>query len=125
MLTDSKIKAAKPADKAYKLSDSGGLYLHIPTSAAKYWRCKYRFLGKEKLLSFGTYPAISLVKARAMRDQAKEHLRNNVDPGLVKQHQKDKLHEAAANSFGSVAEEWLIKQIPIFRLKQSSVKERC
>lgn len=110
MLTDSKIKAAKPSDKAYKISDSGGLYLHIQTSGAKYWRCKYRFLGKEKLLSFGTYPSVSLVKARSMRDQAKEHLRNNVDPGLIKQLQKDKLFDASANSFRAVAEEWLIKQ---------------
>lgn len=64
MLNDSKIKAAKPKDKAYKLADSGSLFLHIQATGSKYWRCKYRFLGKEKLLSFGTYPSVSLAKAR-------------------------------------------------------------
>lgn len=109
MLTDSKIKAAKPKDKAYKLSDSGGLYLHVQASGSKYWRCKYRFLGKEKMLCFGTYPSLSLAKARSMRDQAKEQLKNNVDPALIKQRQKDKMYEAAANSFGALAQEWLLK----------------
>ncbi len=110
MLTDSKIKAAKPKDKAYKISDSGGLYLHIQTSGSKYWRCKYRFLGKEKMLCFGTYPAVTLVKARSLRDAAKEQLRNNIDPALVKQRQKDKMYDSAANSFSALASEWFIKQ---------------
>ena len=109
MLTDSKIKSAKPKDKAYKLSDSGGLYLHVQVSGAKYWRCKYRFLGKEKLLSFGTYPALTLAKARSMRDQAKEQLKNHIDPALIKQQQKDGRYEAAANSFNAIAQEWFIK----------------
>ena len=109
MLTDSKIKSAKPKEKAYKLADSGGLFLHIQVTGSKYWRWKYRFLGKEKLLSFGTYPAVSLAKARSMRDQSKEQLNNNVDPALIKQRQKDKMYEAAANSFDALAQEWLLK----------------
>ncbi|MFT5603447.1 MAG: integrase [Paracoccaceae bacterium] len=110
MLTDSKIKAAKPTERAYKLSDSGGLYLHVQPSGAKYWRCKYRFLNKEKLLSFGTYPAFSLSDARAKRDDAKIQLKNGIDPALVKQRQKNRRYEAAANSFSAIAQEWLIKQ---------------
>ena len=109
MLTDSKIKAAKPKDKAYKVSDSGGLFIHVQPNGAKYWRCKYRFLNKEKLLSFGTYPEVSLSEARSKRDVAKAQLKNDIDPALVKQRQKDKRYEAAANSFSAIAQEWLIK----------------
>lgn len=109
MLTDSKIKAVKPEGKAYKLTDSGGLYLHVQPNGAKYWRCKYRFLGKEKLLSFGVYPSVSLSVARAERDQAKIQIKQNVDSALVRQQQKDKRYESAANSFGAIAKEWIIK----------------
>lgn len=54
-LSDIKIKAAKPLDKPYKLSDSGGLYLIVNRNGSKYWRMKYRFAGKEKMRSIGVY----------------------------------------------------------------------
>ena len=59
-LTDIKIRSAKPREKSYKLSDSGGLYLEVSPSGGKYWRWKYRFAGKEKRLAFGVYPDVSL-----------------------------------------------------------------
>ncbi len=74
MLTDTKIKALSPREKAYKVSDAGGLFLLINPNGSKYWRVKYRFMGKEKLLSLGVYPTITLANARKERDQAKRQL---------------------------------------------------
>jgi hypothetical protein len=87
-LSASQVKSAKPAEKSYKLSDGRGMFLHVMTNGAKYWRLKYRFSGKEKLLSMGVYPAISLAEARSFCDEAKALLRCGRDPGVVKQLQK-------------------------------------
>ena len=70
-LTDPKIKQAKPKDKDYKLSDSKGLYLLVSKTGAKYWRLKYRFLRKEKVLALGVYPTVTLKQARKACDTAK------------------------------------------------------
>ena len=69
-LTDRQIKNAKPADKAYKLADGGGLYLQVTPAGGKLWRLKYRVGGKEKLLSIGKYPLISLLEAREAAESA-------------------------------------------------------
>jgi hypothetical protein len=69
-LTDTAIRAAKPADKPRKLSDAGGLYLFIAPTGGKLWRMKYRFAGKEKTLSIGKYPEVSLKDARDRRGEA-------------------------------------------------------
>ncbi|MDP1766614.1 MAG: Arm DNA-binding domain-containing protein [Methylotenera sp.] len=82
-LTDAKIKTAKPADKDYKLGDAGGLYLLVTKAGGRLWRLKYRFGGKEKALSFGAYPAIRLLEARAKRDEAKKLLANDIDPSDI------------------------------------------
>ncbi|MEL9612710.1 DUF4102 domain-containing protein [Escherichia coli] len=66
-LTDIKVKTAKPKDKPYKLADGGGMYLLINTNGSKYWRMKYRFAGKEKMLSIGVYPDVTLGKVRISR----------------------------------------------------------
>ena len=63
-LTDIAVRNAKPSDKAQKLSDGGGLYLMVHPNGSKYWRLKYRFLSKEKVLAIGIYPHISLADAR-------------------------------------------------------------
>jgi hypothetical protein len=59
-LTDTAVRNAKPSAKAYKLADSGGLFLYVASSGGKLWRLKCRFKGREQLLSFGAYPAVSL-----------------------------------------------------------------
>lgn len=105
-LTDAKARAAKPQDKPYKLADSGGMYLEVMPTGARYWRLKYRFAGKEKRLSFGVYPAVSLTKARAKRDEAKSMLADGVDPSAARQAAKREAIAAAANSFEAVAREW-------------------
>ena len=83
-LTNTQVKHAKPSDTPYKLADGGGLYLLVATSGSKYWRLKYRFGGKEKLLALGVYPEVSLLEARKAREAAREVLRAGADPGLLK-----------------------------------------
>ena len=79
-LSDTAIKNAKPSSKAVKLADEKGLFLLISPAGGKWWRLKYRYLGKEKLLSFGTYPEVSLKDARGKRDEARKLLAAGVDP---------------------------------------------
>ena len=108
-LTDTAIRSAKPSTKPARLFDGGGMYLEVSPSGGKLWRLKYRFAGKEKLLSFGAYPAVSLKEARERRDEAKKLLSNGVDPGEVKKAQKAASQERAANSFEAVAREWMTR----------------
>lgn len=70
-LTDLQVKAAKAKDKPYKLGDSGGLYLLVTVAGGRLWNLKYRVEGREKKLSFGAYPDISLLEARTKRDEAR------------------------------------------------------
>jgi len=88
-----------------KHSDGGGLYLHVKASG-KYWRMNYRWLGKQKTLSLGTYPAVSLKKAREGRDMAKEQLAVGIDPSNAKQEAKQAQKQAATNTFELVAREF-------------------
>ena len=84
MLYDSSVKSLKRREKPYKKADERGLYLQVNPNGSKYWRFKYRFAGKEKLLAIGTYPDISLSDARDAREEARRQLRNNQDPSLEK-----------------------------------------
>ena len=106
MLTDTKIKSLKPREKAYKVFDANGLFLHVQTSGSKLWKQKYRYNGKEKLLSHGKYPQISLIEARTLRDKALKALKQQTDPARLKRREKNKL----ANTFEKVAREWHEKQ---------------
>jgi hypothetical protein len=85
MLTDGQASAAQAGDKDYKLADANGLYLFVTKSGFKSWRMKYRFGGKEKRLTFGGYPEVSLEEARERRDQARRLLRDQVDPAAERQ----------------------------------------
>ena len=100
------VDASKPKDKAYKLSDGGGLYLLVNTNGSRYWRLKYRYAGKEKLLALGVYPDVSLADARAKRSEAKRTLAAGDDPGEVKQSEKQAKILAVSNSFEALAVEW-------------------
>lgn len=110
MLTDAKIRAAKASERPEKLFDGGGLYLLLKPRAdgkvSRYWRLKYRFRGKEKLLALGTYPEISLREAREARDDAKKLLVRGTDPG----EQKKADHIVQTDTFKAIAEEWLRMQ---------------
>ena len=104
-LTATAVKQAKPKARPYKLADGGGLYLHLKT-AGKYWRYKYRFAGKEKLLALGTYPDISLADARKLHQAARENLADGIDPSSHKKTKKSADQSSSANSFEAVALEW-------------------
>jgi len=100
------VDTSKAKDKAYKLSDGGGLYLLVNTNGSRYWRLKYRYAGKEKLLALGVYPDVSLADARAKRDEAKRTLAAGGDPSEVKQSEKQAKILAVSNSFEALAVEW-------------------
>src|SRR6266851_1390928 len=125
-LTDVAIRNAKPAEvirngkpvllngepvrKACKLSDSRGLYLLVNPDGGKYWRLKYRFGGKEKLLALGVYPEVRGAEAREKRDDAKRILKAGSDPSEVRKAQKRATVIATSNTFESIAREWIEQQ---------------
>jgi len=104
-LTAAQVSAASHPHQPAKLFDGGGLYLHIKSSG-KYWRLKYRFAGKERLLALGVYPEISLQMARSERGAARGLMAKGIDPGAERQAKKASRFTAAANSFEVVAREW-------------------
>lgn len=115
-LTDAAIRTAKPKDKPYKLFDGNGLFLLVvPTKkselpqngSGKWWRFKYRYGGKEKLLSFGTYPEISLSSAREKRDTARKQIAEGFDPG-----EERKSSKSGSGNFETVAREWIELKSP-------------
>ncbi|WP_175889434.1 tyrosine-type recombinase/integrase [Burkholderia cepacia] len=106
-LTDTVIKNAKPAAKPTRLFDGGGLYLEISPAGGKWWRLKYRFGSKEKRISLGVYPDVSLQTARKRRAEARERLAGGADPGEVKKADKRAAKLAASNSFEAVALAWM------------------
>lgn len=108
-LTDTAVRNAKPETKPRKLADEKGLFLLVHSNGSKYWRFKYRFGGREKLLALGVYPDISLADARQRRDDARKLLANGVDPGETKKAAKAAGAEKAANSFEVIAREWYAK----------------
>lgn len=105
-LTEIKCKNAKPAEKAKKIADGLGLYLEITPKGGKYWRMKYRHLGKERRLAFGVYPEVSLKDAREKRDAARKLIAENKDPGYEKRKQKEQAIAEAGNTFEKIAREW-------------------
>lgn len=87
-LTDTAIRKAKPGAGTIKLSDGGGLQLHIHPNGSKYWRLAYRYDGKQKSLSFGVYPEVSLAEARKRREAARALLRQGKDPMVERRMEK-------------------------------------
>nr|VFK05426.1 MAG: protein of unknown function (DUF4102) [Candidatus Kentron sp. H]VFK05610.1 MAG: protein of unknown function (DUF4102) [Candidatus Kentron sp. H]VFK09343.1 MAG: protein of unknown function (DUF4102) [Candidatus Kentron sp. H] len=101
-LNDTAIRNAKPAAKPYKLFDG----------ERKWWRLKYRYANKEKLLSLGVYPGVTLKDARNRKDEARKLLANGFDPNENRKAQRSAQTERAANSFEVVAREWFAKHSP-------------
>ncbi len=104
-LSDVKICSAKLEAKAYKLTDGEGMVLLVHPNGSKYWRLRYRFGGKEKMLALGKYPEVSLADARARRDEARKLLANGVDPSENKKVVKEE-QEQEAITFEVVARDW-------------------
>jgi integrase len=109
-LTAKKIENAKPGPKPQRLWDSCGLYIEVAPTGGKWWRWKYRFGGKEKRLSFGTFPDVSLSEARGHRDVARKLLKAGTDPSADRQEEKKRERLAEANGFEAIAREWYEKR---------------
>ena len=104
-LSEIKVRTAKPKKIEYKLFDGGGLFLLITPSGGKLWRFRYLFEKKEKKLSFGAYPAISLLDARKRREEVRSQLAHGIDPGAVRRAQKQAKIEST-ETFEIIAREW-------------------
>jgi integrase len=111
-LTDTAVRNTKPGAKPAKLFDERGLFLLVTPTGGKWWRLRYKFDGKEKLLSLGVYPDVGLKDARTRRDDARKLLADGVDPGEHRKATKAAKAERGANSFEVVAREWYIKHSP-------------
>jgi integrase len=112
MLTDAKLRALRPRDSLYRVADAQGLAVEVPPVGALRWRFRYRFEGKAKMLSLGTYPTISLAQARQRRDAARATLAQGVDPSAERQATKQaKTQESLpVATFRAVAEQWMARQ---------------
>ena len=102
-LTDTACKNAKAKNKSYKRFDGGGLYLEVMPNGSKLWRLKYRYLGKERRLSIGGYPLVTLAEAREAREEIKKLLAKDVDPVMAKRENKKKIIRNIQNTFKAVA----------------------
>jgi integrase len=109
-LTDTTLRAIKPTDNLQKFFDGGGLFLGVSPSGTKSWRLKFRFAGKEKLLTLGQYPVVSLKEARERAMEAKKILSAGKDPSVEKKHAKQRQQ----NIFELTAREWHEKQLPVW-----------
>jgi integrase len=106
-LTDTGIRKVKPETKPLKLFDERGLFLLVNPNGGKWWRFKYRFAGKEKLLALGGYPDVTLKEARERRDEARKLVANGIDPSENRKAQK--MANGGGNTFEVVAREWFAK----------------
>ena len=106
-LTDTAVRQAKPGEKPTKMFDGLGLFLIVTPAGGKWWRFRYSFGGKEKLLSLGTYPDTSLVKARDARNEARKLIAQGIDPGADRKAAKEVQAALTENCFEVVCREWL------------------
>jgi integrase len=106
MLTDVQCRKAKSSAKPYKITDGGGLHLFVTPAGGKHWRYRYEFDGREKTLTIGPYPSVSLTDARDARDGAKTTLRTGRDPSVAKRVDRAKVSADDSVTFESVAREW-------------------
>jgi integrase len=118
-LTTKKIESTKPSTKAQRVWDSGGLYLEVAPTGGKWWRWKYRHAGKEKRISFGTFPEVTIREARDARDTARKLLNAGTDPSAQRKLEKRARVIAAANSFEAVAREWYGKNTRVWTDKHA------
>lgn len=109
-LSDVKIRNLKPKEKQYKVSDFEGLYILVKPTGSKLWQMKYRYFGKERLLSFGAYPAVSLAQARKLKEDARSLLAQDIDPSETKQEDKRAKREAQGHTFQKIGEAFYEKQ---------------
>lgn len=108
-LSDIAIRNAKPSARTVKMFDGGGLYLEVSPTGGKWWRLKYRHDGKEKRLSLGVYPDVTLKEARERRDTARKLLANSIDPSEQRKQIRASRAMRASTTFEAVTREWFGK----------------
>lgn len=123
-LNDAALRNAKPKDTTYTLSDGDGMYLEVTPRGGKWWRFKYRFDGKQKRFSLGTYPDTSLKQARDKRLQARELLASGTDPGDKRRSDKLAAATVKSNTFAGVAEEWATNKVLSEKWTATTEKKR-
>ena len=123
-LTDIAIKGAKPGSGIKKLSDGNGLNLLIHPNGSKYWAYRYRYLGKEKSLSLGVYPEVTLAEARVKASEARKLLSGGQDPSEARKTLKRQAIVSAENSFEVVAREWIAAKSPAWTPRYASFMEK-
>lgn len=106
MLTDSKLKNAKPGARPYKLVDGQGLHALVQTSGSILWQQRYRYEGKERTASHGSYPLVSLLEARKKRDELKKLLLEGLDPAKVKRQRSADGKFSLGDTFLEIANTW-------------------
>lgn len=121
-LKDMEIRALQPRGRIYKKADERGLYIEVHPSGSKLWRFKYAYLGKDKRLALGRYPEVTLAEARQKREEARQKLRDGVDPLAERKRAKLMAHYKAANTFGDVAREYIEKMIAEGRAASTTSK---
>ena len=114
------MKNVKPAAKTQRLFDGAGLYLEVSPKGGKWWRLKYRYAGKEKRISLGVYPEVTLKEARDRRYQARKLLDDYIDPSEHRQSILARIRTSAANTFEVVAREWFAQHEPTWAKSHSS-----
>jgi integrase len=124
VLTDKAIKALKARGSLYRVADAMGLCIEVRPDGSRYWRFRYRFAGKGKLLSLGVYPAVSLKDARKRRDAARETVADGRDPSAERQMEKSRAKIAVDNTFESIAREWLAVKANEWVLSQQEKERR-
>ncbi|MEM9277727.1 MAG: Arm DNA-binding domain-containing protein, partial [Pseudomonadota bacterium] len=106
-LSEFAIRKAKSREKSYRMSDGDNLYLLIQPSGSKLWQFRYRFMGKENVLSFGKYPLVTLAEARTKRGMAQKSLLDGVDPAAQRKADRLDAENEARQTFGTIADEHL------------------
>lgn len=125
MLSDVQCRKVEAGARKMKLPDAQGLYLLVTPTGFKGWRFKYRFAGKEKLLTFGAYPEISLKRARERRDEARRLLAEGIDPAMAKKQAEAARRAKADATVQSIAEDWLEDQRPTWAPRYAQTVERA
>ncbi len=120
LLSDTKIRAAKPRPKIYRMGDGDGLCLEVRPNGAKLWRFRYRFAGRAQMLSLGKYPDVTLRRARELRAQCRQWLADGLDPAAMRRTEKDR--RAGPRTFEDVGREWFEKFSPTW--SENTIKAR-
>lgn len=123
-LSDMQIRALKPRDKVYKITDERGLYLEVHPTGSRLWRYKYLFMGKDKRIALGRYPDVGLAEARRRRADARDDLDKGIDPSAQRKRKKLVAIYEAANTFGQIAQEYLDKMFKDDRAETTISKAR-